>query len=313
MAMIELLPEQYNSYKANLHCHTTFSDGRLTPEETKARYTAKGYSIVAFTDHNVLIDHSDLNDSNFLALVGLEVDTDSFIYGKKHEFNQTCHLCGIVRDPAHAVPVYRAEQYTGEAIAAKIEEFHQNGYIVNYNHPTWSAEGPDEFLHYGNFDGMEIFNYGCVVENNNGLSQNEFALALRLLRRPIRCIASDDNHQGRNCEDDSFGGWVVFKAPKLSYDAIIDAYDKMQFYASTGPEIYSCYIEDGVFKLNCSPVRRIHVMCQGINPITKFYSEKNDLTHIEFNMKDVRDDARYIWVQLTDGAEKKAWMNPYFL
>ena len=35
---IYLLPgsEQKGSYyKANLHCHTTFSDGRLTPEEVK--------------------------------------------------------------------------------------------------------------------------------------------------------------------------------------------------------------------------------------------------------------------------------------
>ena len=28
-----LLPENSNFYKANLHCHTTISDGRLTPEE----------------------------------------------------------------------------------------------------------------------------------------------------------------------------------------------------------------------------------------------------------------------------------------
>ena len=26
-----LLPENGNFYKANLHCHTTISDGRLTP------------------------------------------------------------------------------------------------------------------------------------------------------------------------------------------------------------------------------------------------------------------------------------------
>ena len=36
MSRIELLPASYGSYKANLHCHTTLSDGRLTPEEVKA-------------------------------------------------------------------------------------------------------------------------------------------------------------------------------------------------------------------------------------------------------------------------------------
>ena len=35
-----LLPESGNFYKANLHCHTTVSDGSMTPEEVKAHYMA---------------------------------------------------------------------------------------------------------------------------------------------------------------------------------------------------------------------------------------------------------------------------------
>ena len=45
-----LLPEA-GYYKANLHCHTTLSDGEFTPEQIKAAYQEQGYSIVAFTDH----------------------------------------------------------------------------------------------------------------------------------------------------------------------------------------------------------------------------------------------------------------------
>ena len=48
-----LLPETGNFYKANLHCHTTYSDGRKTPEQVKARYKGLGYSIVAYTDHDI--------------------------------------------------------------------------------------------------------------------------------------------------------------------------------------------------------------------------------------------------------------------
>ena len=60
-----LLPKDGNFYKANLHCHTTLSDGRLTPEEVKEFYKNRGYSIVAYTDHDILIPHDDLNDENF--------------------------------------------------------------------------------------------------------------------------------------------------------------------------------------------------------------------------------------------------------
>ena len=312
MERIELLAGGLNAYKANLHCHTTCSDGRLTPEQVKEHYKAHGYSVIAFTDHNVLVDHSELNDPAFLALTGIEVDTDSFLYGRKYKFNQTCHLCAIARDPAAAPPIFRAERYDPKAIAAKIEEFHRGGYIVNYNHPTWSCESGEEFLHYGNYDGMEIFNYSAEVATNNGCSQSEFALALRLLERPIRCVAADDNHQGLDCEDDACGGWVVFKAPELSYKAIIEAYDRMQFYASTGPAIHQCVVEDGVLKLDCSPVRRVHVMGQGINPLHCAYSDQNDLTHAELDLNSLPPDTLYLWVQLTDGAGRKAWMNPWF-
>ncbi len=313
MGRIDLLAGHLPAFKANLHCHTTCSDGRMTPAQVKEHYKAHGYSVVAFTDHNVLIDHSDLNDESFLALTGIEVDTDSFLYGKKHEFNQTCHLCAIARTPCGVRPVYRAEQYTGEAIRAKIDEFHREGYIVNYNHPQWSAEGPDEFLHYGLFDGMEIYNHSAEVANNNGGGHSEYALALRLMDHPIRCIAADDNHAGLNCEDDSCGGWVVFRAPRLCYADIIDAYDRMSFYASTGPEIHACCIEDGTLVLDCSPVRRVHVMTQYIDPVYCGFSAENSLTHVEVPLARVPAGARFLWVQLTDAAGRKAWMNPYRL
>ena len=61
------LPES-GYFKANLHCHTTLSDGAFTPEEIKAAYKAQGYSIVAFTDHRKYVHHTELNDESFLAL-----------------------------------------------------------------------------------------------------------------------------------------------------------------------------------------------------------------------------------------------------
>ena len=69
-----LLPESGNFYKANLHCHSTVSDGAFTPEQIKDIYKAAGYSVVAYSDHNVLIDHSELDDEDFLTLTAVEID-----------------------------------------------------------------------------------------------------------------------------------------------------------------------------------------------------------------------------------------------
>ena len=63
-----LFNPDYNFYKANMHCHTVLSDGKRTPEEIKADYMQKGYQIVAYTDHRVVIPHNDLAEENFLPI-----------------------------------------------------------------------------------------------------------------------------------------------------------------------------------------------------------------------------------------------------
>ena len=68
-----LLPENGTFYKANLHSHSTVSDGTLTPAEMKKAYMERGYSILAYTDHEILADHSELSDEHFLAITGYEL------------------------------------------------------------------------------------------------------------------------------------------------------------------------------------------------------------------------------------------------
>ena len=68
------LEQGKKTYKANLHCHSTLSDGKYTPQELKEHYKGQGYSILSITDHRVLNDHSDLNDEDFLLLTGFEQD-----------------------------------------------------------------------------------------------------------------------------------------------------------------------------------------------------------------------------------------------
>ncbi len=66
-----LLPEKGKFYKANLHSHSTVSDGAWTPEQMKKEYMARGYSIIAYTDHNVMVDHSYLADENVKSYVNI--------------------------------------------------------------------------------------------------------------------------------------------------------------------------------------------------------------------------------------------------
>ena len=67
-----LISPEVKQYKANLHCHTTLSDGQFTPLEIKKLYQKNGYSIVAFSDHEKLIPHPELEDENFIPLTAVE-------------------------------------------------------------------------------------------------------------------------------------------------------------------------------------------------------------------------------------------------
>ena len=61
-----LLPETGAFRKVNMHSHSTFSDGKNTPEEIKEAYKAKGYAAVAFTEHEHIIDVTHLTDDEFI-------------------------------------------------------------------------------------------------------------------------------------------------------------------------------------------------------------------------------------------------------
>ena len=64
--MKHLLPRVPQYFKANIHTHSTISDGQLSPKELKELYKGQGYQILAITDHNVIADHSALNEEDFL-------------------------------------------------------------------------------------------------------------------------------------------------------------------------------------------------------------------------------------------------------
>ena len=266
-----LLPENGNFYKANLHCHTTCSDGRLTPAEIKEAYLKEGYSVVAFTDHDVFLPHGDLRDENFLPLNGFEIEINE--ENVPHEKRKTCHLCFVALDENERVqPIWHRSAYlfggavghradvvfdpevpdfvrvyTPECVNEAIRIGKEHGFFVTYNHPVWSLEGFSQYGGYEGMDAMEIQNYSSFVE---GYEEHNGAAYDELLRQENRlfAIAADDNHNAKPLSDpgcDSFGGYIVLKARELTYPAVAEALKNGAFYASEGPEIMElCYDEE---------------------------------------------------------------------
>jgi len=65
--------------QAELHCHTTFSDGERTIQDCIKAALSKGLSVIAITDHNVNLDlevAKKLSSKRLLVIPGEEVSTD---------------------------------------------------------------------------------------------------------------------------------------------------------------------------------------------------------------------------------------------
>lgn len=330
-----LLPEQGTFYKANLHCHTTLSDGDQTPEEVKQFYRAHGYSVVAYTDHDIMIPHHDLTDEDFLALTGYEMElVEQFPVEKQppQQFRKQCHMCLIALDPDKVEQVcyhrtkyiwgnaknYRDQlrfdesqpdyerKYSHECVSDMMKQGRDNGFFVTYNHPNWSMETPAQFMNYEHMHAMELCNY---TSNRAGYpdhhNSSEYDQMLRGGKR-IFCVGADDNHD----EETSCGAYTMIKADKLEYKAITDALMAGNFYTSRGPEIHALWVEDGKIHITCSDAVRI-TMNTGIRYAkAKYAPEGGTLNGAEF---EIDPDSIYVRLTVYDRSGMYAATNAYFI
>lgn len=323
-----LLDGSLNRYKANLHCHTDVSDGKLTPEAVKDLYKRRGYSVVAYTDHDVMIAHDELNDDNFLALHGYEMEiTDEIL---PDITQKTCHICMIQRDPDNMRQVcwHREKYLFGNATKYKdqvkfdeslpdFEREHNaqniseimklgrdNGFFVTYNHPTWSLETAEDYMNYHGMHAMEICNYACLVDGYEEYNPHVYDEMLRGGEH-IFCIGADDNHNmypENSVGSDSCGAFTVIFAKELTYESIMDSLFAGRFYASQGPEIYSLYYEDGRIYLKCSPAVRIFSSTNR-RRTWSWYMENEPLTEVSFKVHDLD---KYLRITVVDEYGRRA-------
>ena len=298
-----LLPKDGNFYKANLHCHSTVSDGDMSPEELKALYKAEGYHILAYTDHEILLPHTELNDGDFLALTGYEVQ----IYGdmdlpkrlrrvshlnfypkdqgkRKMPFFNLADVMRLDKTPDISKAVYDGDgndykEYSAKGINSLIAKAKADGFIVSYNHPTWSKEDASVYTNLNGIFAMEIYNHNACNAGHDTYCPYVYEEMLRSGRR-IGCIATDDTHH----TEDLFGGATYIYADALTQESVTCALERGDFYASRGPVIKELWYEDGMFHIECSAAKQIVVSNSHRRDakISVKRSEKGDITSAQF-------------------------------
>lgn len=316
-----------NWYKGNIHCHTTNSDGCLSPEEVVKIYKEKGYSFLAISDHDLYSDYrKELNSPEFILLPAIEAT--AVLYKDREKTERLClhHIHGILgteemeRNAPKGTfshlekypPREYYETWDGGKVGQELQQdLEAHGCITIYNHPVWSRVKEEEFTEIRGLAGLEIYNYGTVNESGTGFDTVHWDI---MLRRGVRIngTAADDNHNDGIVED-SFGGYIVVKAESLEHQAVIQAILEGNYYSSTGPEIYDWGIKDNIAYVECSQVERVNFMAGNyINAggTRIFKSEQKPVMRAEFPLK---GNEQYIRVECIDQYGRTAWSNPIFL
>ena len=328
-----LLPKNGRFYKANMHTHTTVSDGRLTPEEAKAVFKSLGYSIVAFTDHEMVVPHPELRDDDFLPITSMEISVSSKwnTFAKCYHLNvyfpvQEQDVSGVFCLPRvkpqwlHQVTDrmkmrgVEARSYSKECAQNMIDIATGEGCLVSYNHPVWSNQCYEDYTGLKGIWGVEWHNTECthmgyydtVQPIDDLLNEGERVFPL----------ATDDCHNRSSYG----GGWICVKARSLDYDTVFTALRKGDLYSSNGPSIKTLYYEDGKVTVKSSAARQIILhtgqrISKAVNAGDKLVTGATfDLTPV-FDSVQNAPEGRDVWwrIEVIDKAGKRALTRAYFL
>lgn len=329
-----LLDESKKFYRGNMHCHSTLSDGYFTPEELKELYKSRGYSFLAITDHEHFNNNSYLDDEDFITLTSAEFAIKEFpkestlknfnmkvchlnFYAKKQDNDYTfCYssLADHFSKPERRAQINRPAEdqirrYGHEGISALIKEANEQGFFVCYNHPRWSLENYADYSGYEGLWGVEIYNHACNVD---GLYEYDINVLDDMLRDGKRIFASsgDDNHNRGGRLLESFGTSVYVNAESLSFDNIVNGLLRGEFYSSTGPLIYSLYVEDGRVHVKSSDAKKICYSTRGRRAVAVCADEGDVLTSASF---EIRESDEYFRIDVVDDKGQRANTQAYFV
>lgn len=315
-----IISPKLNWYRANMHCHTTVSDGHFTPEEIKEVYQEMGYSIVAYSDHELIRDHSDLSDESFLAITASEYSIDdckpSFELPGKDNSEEWCvrkvmHLGVYSKDPHNVFhPAtdntlfdmwWRAQgrdigtiacddyhrEYTVDSINEMVKRLNDNGFLVSLNHPNWSLNDMNDYLNIKGLWGLEILNYATERATGAEYCPYIYDHMVRAGGYNLFCVMGDDNHNPSGSLEESFGGSTFIGASSLDYSTVMEALESGSFYCASGknpPRIHSLYVEDGMLKIDCTPATDIIVTGLGRSYCHQ-PTDGQEITHAEFKLE----------------------------
>lgn len=298
-------------YRGNTHTHTINSDGDSTPDEVVRWYREHGYQFLVLSDHNFLTNAEGLNSvhaatGKFLVIPGEEV-TDRF-------GEEPIHVNGLAVE-AFVEP--QGGENVRDVLQRNVDAIRAVSGVPHINHPNFGwAISAEDLKAVENYRLFEIFNGHPLVNNAGGGGTpglEEMWDMILSSGRLVYGIAVDDAHHFKRPWDRHASqpgrGWIVVRASELSSDAILEAMENGDFYASTGVEISELLTDE----------REVRIAMQTRSDekfITTFIGAGGGvLACVETNPAryEIRGDEQYVRAKIADSNGNFAWVQPVML
>jgi hypothetical protein len=285
-----------NWYRANLHTHTTLSDGDSNLPDVVNKYRKLGYSALAITDHEKSNDVRGYSDANFILLNGMETHPECL------GCDVSYHLVCLNLPNGFVMPKELNAQQ-------RIDRVKEAGGEVFFAHPYWSGHNINEIAPLKGLIGVEVYNDGCdyIAKAYSSVHWDDLLQAKHYLSG----FATDDFH-GTADSNDAGRSWVMIKSKKLTPKAVMAALKAGCFYSSAGPTIEDFRIENNTVYLRCSPAKEIRLLgnsCRG----KKIRANGSELlTKFEEKIPD-NSGLRYVRAEIVDANDRCAWTNPIII
>ena len=294
--MIDAFCSKGRFYKGNLHCHSTRSDGQMTPERVCNFYYKAGYDFICLSDHFneqygfPITDTSLYRNEEFTTIIGAE------IHAGQTEAGDVWHILAV------GLPLDFGQTPVNESGPSLAQRALDAGAFVALPHPEWygitirDGESMPEGIH-----AVEMFNAVCDAMGREG---GGYLLDQMLTSgRNAGAIAVDDAHYYRG---DAGLGWTMVKATERTPEALLAGLKAGHFYASTGPEIYHVESNGTNLFVECSPVDFIGLVGKGA---ANERIEGSGITSAMLPLERFQGGWARLILRNADG--KKAWGHPW--